>query len=87
MAPRISSWPVWNNLISTDNNIRSADSWIEARRKEDGADGFWRIYDGLYDLKQWIHKHPGGSQWLEITKVCTYFVDIFQILILCEYVL
>ncbi|KAE9535776.1 hypothetical protein AGLY_007677 [Aphis glycines] len=68
MAPRISSWPIWNNLISTDNNIRSADSWIEARRKEDGADGLWRIYDGLYDLKQWIHKHPGGSQWLEITK-------------------
>lgn len=42
---------------------------MEARRKEDGADNLWRIHDGLYDLDQWIHKHPGGSQWLEITKV------------------
>ncbi|CAI6365826.1 unnamed protein product [Macrosiphum euphorbiae] len=77
MAPRTSSWPEWNNLSSTDRNIKSADSWIEARQKEDGADGLWRVYDGLYDLKQWIHKHPGGPQWLEITKG-TDITELFE---------
>ncbi|XP_072161439.1 cytochrome b5-related protein [Bemisia tabaci] len=28
----------------------------------------WRIHDGLYDLSGYIDKHPGGRQWLEITK-------------------
>lgn len=74
MSPRTSSWPVWNNLKSTDYNIKSADDWIEARRKEDGADELWRVHDGLYDLEKWIHKHPGGTQWLEITKVGTHFL-------------
>lgn len=69
MAPRISSWPAWSNISSTDTGIRSADDWIEAHRKEDGADGLWRIHDGLYDLGQWIHTHPGGPQWLDITRV------------------
>lgn len=74
MAPRTSSWPVWSGILSTDNNIKSADDWIEARRQEDGADELWRIHDGLYNLEQWIPKHPGGSQWLEITKVCIYYL-------------
>lgn len=69
MAPRTSSWPVWNNLLSTDYSLKSVDDWIEARQKEDGAEELWRIHDGLYDLEQWIPKHPGGPQWLEITKV------------------
>jgi len=72
MAPRTSSWSMWNNVPSTDKDIKSADDWIEARRCEDGADELWRIHDGLYNLEQWISKHPGGPQWLEITKVCTY---------------
>lgn len=72
MAPRTSSWPFWSKIRSTNNTIKSVDDWIEARRKEDGTDGeLWRIHDGLYNLEHWIQKHPGGSQWLEITKVST----------------
>lgn len=74
MAPRTSSWPIWSNIVSTDNNIKSADDWIKARQKEEGADELWRVHDGLYDLEKWIYSHPGGSQWLEITKVRTYFL-------------
>lgn len=73
MAPRTSSWPVFNGIKSTDYEIKSADDWIEARRKEEGADELWRIHDGLYDVEKWIHKHPGGTQWLEITKVSIHF--------------
>lgn len=70
MTSRTSSWTFWSNTPSTDYSVKSADDWIEARRQEDGTDGkLWRIYDGLYDLEKWIHKHPGGPQWLKITKV------------------
>lgn len=69
MGQRTSSWSVWNNVSSTDRYIRSADGWIEARQKDDGTDGLWRVHDGLYDLRPWIRNHPGGPQWLEITKV------------------
>lgn len=78
MAPRTSSWSIWSNIRSTNNKIKSADDWIKARRKEDGTDGeLWRVYDGLYNLEQWILKHPGGRQWLEITKVGIY-VKLFH---------
>ncbi|XP_025420730.1 cytochrome b5-related protein-like [Sipha flava] len=77
MAPRTSSWSIWNNLSSTDYNVKSVDDWIEARQKEDGADDLWRIHDGLYNLEQWIPKHPGGRQWLEITKG-TDITELFE---------
>jgi len=70
MAPRISSWSMWNNISSTDNTMKSPTDWIKAHKKEDGTGGeLWRVYDGLYDVEKWIHKHPGGPLWLEITKV------------------
>jgi len=69
MTPRISSWSMWSNIPSTDTSIKSSDNWIKAHQQEDGAEGLWRVHNGLYDLRKWIHKHPGGPQWLEITKV------------------
>lgn len=80
MTSRTSSWPFWSNLPSTDYRVRSADAWLEARRKENGDDGhLWRFYDGLYDLEQWIPKHPGGSQWLELTKVSAHVRCLFYL--------
>ncbi|XP_056633123.1 cytochrome b5-related protein-like [Diorhabda sublineata] len=42
--------------------------WLEERKKTDGAEGYWRIHDGIYDLTEFVHKHPGGSEWLTLTK-------------------
>lgn len=28
----------------------------------------WRIHNTLYDLTEFIDKHPGGSDWLAMTK-------------------
>lgn len=42
--------------------------WIIAKQQQDGAEGLWRIHDGLYDMTSFIAAHPGGSQWLEFTK-------------------
>ncbi|XP_015512954.1 cytochrome b5-related protein [Neodiprion lecontei] len=42
--------------------------WLEGKRKDDGAEGLWRIGDKLYDLSKWIRNHPGGSEWLTLTE-------------------
>lgn len=43
--------------------------WIESRRQDDNAEGLWRVHDKLYDLTEFIRLHPGGSDWIQLTKV------------------
>lgn len=43
--------------------------WIESRRQDDNAEGLWRVHDKLYDLTDFIKLHPGGSDWIQLTKV------------------
>lgn len=39
------------------------------KRKDDAIEnGLWRIHDTLYDLTDFINKHPGGSDWIALTK-------------------
>ncbi|KAK6621298.1 hypothetical protein RUM43_011604 [Polyplax serrata] len=56
----------------------TVDDWLEKKKKEDGAEGLWRIHDNLYDLTTWMKKHPGGSHWLEYTKG-TDITEAFEI--------
>uniref|UniRef100_A0A1B6H6A9 Cytochrome b5 heme-binding domain-containing protein n=2 Tax=Homalodisca liturata TaxID=320908 RepID=A0A1B6H6A9_9HEMI len=64
-----SSWPDWKYPEWREKGGQlTADGWLEGRREVDGAEGLWRVHDGLYELSSWVHSHPGGSQWLEITK-------------------
>lgn len=43
--------------------------WLEAKRKDDNVeDGLWRIKNTLYNLKDFIDKHPGGSDWIRMTE-------------------
>lgn len=51
-----------------DNYFRDCKTWMDGRRMDDNAEGLWRIHDKLYDLKEFIERHPGGSEWLKITK-------------------
>nr|CAI5858613.1 unnamed protein product [Callosobruchus analis] len=43
--------------------------WLQDKQQTDGAEGLWRVHDGLYDLTQFVDKHPGGKDWLTLTKV------------------
>lgn len=38
------------------------------RIDDDVEDGLWRIHNTLYDLTDFIDKHPGGVDWLKWTK-------------------
>lgn len=42
---------------------------MASRRNDDNAEGLWRVHDKLYDLNDFIGQHPGGSDWLNFTKV------------------
>lgn len=41
---------------------------MEGKQIDDNAEGLWRVHDKLYDLTDFIHRHPGGAEWLELTK-------------------
>ncbi|KAB0793079.1 hypothetical protein PPYR_12699 [Photinus pyralis] len=46
----------------------SPEEWLDEKRKHDGAEGLWRIHNGLYDLSDFISRHPGGKFWLQATE-------------------
>ncbi|XP_066246438.1 cytochrome b5-related protein-like [Euwallacea similis] len=47
---------------------QSVDMWLEDKVGTDNAEGLWRVHNGIYDLTEFVHKHPGGSEWLELSK-------------------
>lgn len=47
----------------------TVDVWLKEKQETDGAEQLWRIHDGIYDFQDFIEKHPGGPDWLSITKV------------------
>lgn len=43
--------------------------WLDAKRVDDNVEGgLWRINNTLYDLTDFISSHPGGPDWLRMTK-------------------
>lgn len=59
-----------------DHPLHSPEIWLRGKQADDGAEGLWRLYDGLYDFTGFIKAHPGGSDWLELTKVSLYLLTI-----------
>lgn len=51
-----------------DHFLKTSFGFLEGRRRDDGAEGLWRIGDRLYDLEDFAKSHPGGSEWISITK-------------------
>ena len=51
-----------------DHFLKTGFGFLDGRRKDDGAEGLWRIRNKLYDLDSFIESHPGGSEWLKMTK-------------------
>lgn len=51
-----------------DHPLHTADLWLQGKRQDDGAEDLWRINDQLYDLTDFLDNHPGGKDWLILTK-------------------
>jgi len=62
---------LWKSPTYRGKSIRTPDFWLEGKRIDDATEGLWRVHDGLYDFSTFIHRHPGGSDWLNYTKVWT----------------
>ncbi|CAH0605491.1 unnamed protein product [Chrysodeixis includens] len=51
-----------------DGGFRDPVQWLEGKAMDDGAEGLWRVYDGIYDFTDFQDKHPGGVEWFELSK-------------------
>ena len=75
MAPHTGSIPrssfpgLWKYPTYRKEPIKYAELWMEGKKVDDNTGGLWRVHDALYDFTDWIYKHPGGSDWLNLTKV------------------
>lgn len=71
---RIKSITIIKKYPSTrDSIINGCWKWLEGKEVDDKAERLWRIHDRLYDVTDYICKHPGGKDWLETTKVSKIF--------------
>lgn len=51
-----------------DEDLLTGDLWLEGKRVDDGVGDLWRVHDRIYDLTPFIKNHPGGQEWLILTK-------------------
>lgn len=64
-----------------DEGLKHPVQWLAGKALDDGAEGLWRVHDGIYDLNTFMSQHPGGSEWLELSKVYVmYFHFLFCML-------
>ncbi|KAJ0178874.1 hypothetical protein K1T71_005649 [Dendrolimus kikuchii] len=51
-----------------DEGWKDPVQWLIGKAMDDGAEGLWRVHDGIYDFTDFLDQHPGGAEWLELTK-------------------
>lgn len=70
MAPRshVQPFPLWWSPTLRETPPKSAELFLKDKQRDDGAEGLWRVHDDLYDLSSFVDNHPGGSEWLRLTK-------------------
>ena len=51
-----------------DAKVKNVYTWLAGKQNDDDVDNLWRIHDKLYDLSVWIDLHPGGSEWISVTR-------------------
>lgn len=72
-----SSIPGLADFPGRAEKLKTASGFIESKRRTDGAEGLWRIHNGLYDLSGWMKSHPGGEEWLRLTQG-TDITELFE---------
>lgn len=51
-----------------DDIIKGCKRWLDGKRIDDNAEGLWRVHNKLYDFTDFVQRHPGGADWLEVSK-------------------
>lgn len=65
-----------------DEGFKDPVQWLTGKAMDDGAEGLWRVNNGIYDLNDFVKRHPGGAEWLELTKVIDYTNCLFSLEVL-----
>lgn len=73
-----STVPGLAHLDVREDKKKTPKGFLDARSKVDGAEELWRIRNGLYDLRDFIKSHPGGAEWLRLTKG-TDVTELFEV--------
>ncbi|XP_012286540.1 cytochrome b5-related protein [Orussus abietinus] len=55
-------------LPARDDGFATGAGFMKSRRETDGAEDLWRVQDKLYDLNGFASFHPGGAEWIRLTK-------------------
>lgn len=63
--------------VARNDLLKTSVGYLKGRSKQDGAEGLWRIRDGLYDLESFAKSHPGGAEWIHLTKN-TDITELFE---------
>ena len=58
--------------------------WLKAKAVDDDCENLWRIHNNLYDLSQWINKHPGECK-IFTSGGCLLSFKIFVTDIACRW--
>ncbi|XP_069678874.1 cytochrome b5-related protein-like isoform X2 [Periplaneta americana] len=64
----VEEFSLWWNPALRESPPKSAELFLQDKQRDDGAEGLWRVHDSLYDLSSFVENHPGGSEWLRLTK-------------------
>ncbi|KAK7086141.1 hypothetical protein SK128_017207, partial [Halocaridina rubra] len=57
-----------DNPTDRDHPLKCSLKWMNGKRIDDDIGPYWRVHNKLYDLTDFIDRHPGGKTWLECTK-------------------
>lgn len=70
MAPQNQEdhFPLWWTVALRETPPKSGELFLKDKQRDDGAEGLWRVHDALYDLSSFVEVHPGGAEWLRLTK-------------------
>ncbi|CAG9812129.1 unnamed protein product [Chironomus riparius] len=60
-----------------DSLIKSYWMYIEGRLMDDNAEGYWRVHNKLYNLDELVKNHPGGEEWISMSKG-TDITELFE---------
>lgn len=64
--------------LPTRDHSKSPDGFLEGRKQIDGAKNLWRINNRLYNLDEFINNHPGGAEWITLTRG-TDITELFEV--------
>lgn len=70
-------YSVTRKFPSFRDSLKTTRTWLGSKRRDDNAEGLWRIHDELFDLINFIPKHPGGADWLQMTQG-TDITELFE---------